>query len=77
MSYLEMLLRRRHHRNSHADPKIAIPLFLAIGAVILFDRMVKKYAPDMNEKFKNALAVVIAVAVVLLCILIMGAGSSE
>ncbi len=77
MSYLEMLLRRRHHRNSHADPKIAIPLFLAIGAVILFDRMVKKYAPDMNEKLKNALAVVIAVAVVLLCILIMGAGSSE
>lgn len=77
MSYLEMLLRRRHHRNSHADPKIAIPLFLAIGAVILFDRMVKKYAPDMNEKLKNALAVVIAVAVVLLCILIMGAGSPE
>lgn len=77
MSYLEMLLRRRHHRNSHADPKIAIPLFLAIGAVILFDRIVKKYAPDMNEKLKNALAVVIAVAVVLLCVLIMGVGSSE
>lgn len=77
MSYLEMLLRRRHHRSSHADPKIAIPLFLAIGAVILFDKMVKKYAPDMNEKLKNALAVVIAVAVVLLCILIMGVGSSE
>lgn len=77
MSWLEMLLRRRHHRSSHADPKIAIPLFLAIGAVILFDKMVKKYAPDMNEKLKNALAVVIAVAVVLLCVLVMNAGGSE
>ena len=77
MSCLEMLLRRRHHRSSHADPKIAIPLFLAIGAVILFDKMVKKYAPDMNEKLKNALAVVIAVAVVLLCVLVMNAGGSE
>ena len=77
MSYLEMLLRRRHHRNSHANPKITITLFLAIGAVILFDKMVKKYAPDMNEKLKNALAVVIAAAVVLLCVLIMRVGSSE
>lgn len=77
MSYLEMLLRRRHHRRSHGDPRFVLPLLLAMGAVVLFDRMVKKYAPDMNEKLKNALAVVIAVAVVLLCILIMGVGSSE
>lgn len=77
MSWLEMLLRRRHHRNSHADPKIAIPLFLAIGAVILFDKMVKKYAPDMNEKLKNVLAVIIAAVVVLLCVLVMGVGSSK
>ena len=77
MNYLEMLLRRRHHRRSHGDPRFVLPLFLAMGAVVLFDRMVKKYAPDMNEKLKNALAVAIAVIVLLLSFLLINAGGSE
>ena len=71
MICLEMLRRRYQH----TDPKIVVTLFLTVGAVILFDKMMKKYAPDMNEKLKNVLAVIIAAAVVLLCVLIIGVGS--
>lgn len=77
MGYLEMLLRRRHHRNSHADPRYGIPLFLVMGAIVLFDYLVKKYAPDMDPKLKNILAVAIAVIVLLLSFLLINAGGSE
>ena len=72
-----MLLRTRHHRRAHADPKYGIPLFLVVGAIVLFDYLVKKYAPDMDQKLKNILAVAIAVIILLLSFLLINAGSSE
>lgn len=75
MSCLEMLLRR-HYTGSRTDPRINITIILALGSVILFNKIVKKYAPDMNEKFKNALAVIIALSIALICYLIFSTDKS-
>ena len=74
MGCLEMLSTGSQYITSSTDRTkegwIVILMFFAIGAVLLFEKMVNKYAPQMNDKLKSGIGTAIAVTVILLGVLL-------